>query len=417
MEKLETATEDVSKQGKSRFASIRILLRNRLFLVFLLGDILICLAFEIIDYPVIVYLLRLGFDVVAIGQLTSAGLIVALISQIPAGILTDRIGRKNGIMLGLCIYSVFPIFYPLGNTYILFLAIAVLSGVAHAILLTASFALVGEIVSKQSIASATTLVMFVGGVLTISPFVGVALYLINEALPFVICSIMTVVSICIFHRYIKPSKEQKTVRYKERMKNRARDLTKTFKRSLIGISIANLAWSFGTGILSLLGFLYIVDVIGESLMLAGLALIIPQIVSLVLSLFIAQWMDKIRRWKTFLTLGLLGYGGAALAFTFVTRASEAILVWTCLAVMGVIIGSSASTIVIETSEEATKGTAISVYSFFGKAGLIISLQLAGYLQKAYGSFQKPFFLVALSCVLAVVIAWTIIKEKPFHERT
>jgi hypothetical protein len=48
--------------------------------------------------------------------------------------------------------------------------------------------------------------------------------------------------------------------------------------------------------------------------------------------------------------------------------------------------------------------------------MIISLQLAGYLQKAYSSFQKPFFLVTLLCALAAVITWMIVKEKPFYAK-
>jgi len=405
-----------SEKAKGRFSSIKSLLRNRSFLVFFVGDITVRLAFEIIDYPLIIYLLSLGFGITAIGQLTSAGLISALISQIPTGILTDRIGRKNSVMLGLCVYAVFPIFYPLSNTYLAFLAIAVISGVANAILVPASLTFVGEIVPTQSRATATTLVYFVGGFLTFGPFIGLALYLVNRALPFVICSLLTIVTICIFRRYIKRPKNHQTATYEERLRIGTRSLTKTltktFTRSLVGISVANLAFSFGAGTLFLLGFLYLLDVLGQELLLTGLALIIPLIVSLALSLYIAQWMDRTRKRKTFLILGLLGFGVAAFAFSLVTSAFGAILAWTFLSLMGIIVGASASTLVMNTSEEATKGTAMAVYALFGTAGTIISLQLVGHLQNIYASFQTPFLLVSLSCLWAAIISWVTIKEKP-----
>jgi len=402
-----------SEKAKGRFDSIKSLLRNRSFLVFFVGDIVVRLAFEIIDYPLIIYLLGLGFDITAIGQLTSAGLIAALISQMPVGILSHRIGRKSSIMFGLCLYAVFPIFYPLSNTYLAFLAIAVLSGIAYAFLIPASFAFVGEIVPAQSRATATTLAYFVSGIMTLVPFVGLALYLANKALPFVTCSLLTIVTICIFGRYIKSSKEHETTTHEQSLRIGARNLAKTFKRSFIGVSIANLAYSFGSGFLFLLGFIYILNILGGSLLLIGSVLIIIEIVSLVLSLFIAQLMDKTKKRKAFLILSLLAYGVAALAFTLVSNAFEAILVLTFLMVMGIVVGSSASTLAMETSEKTTLGAAMSVYTFFGIAGVIISLQLAGYLQEMYSSFQKPFLLVSLSCVWAVIIAWLTIEEKPF----
>jgi MFS family permease len=375
------------------------------------------LAFEIIEYPVIVYLLSLGFDITAIGQLTSAGIIVVVVFEIPFGILTDRIGRKNSIMLGLCLYAAVPLSYLACNGYIPFLSVAVLSGIANAFLMPASFAFVGEIVPPQLRATANTIAYFVSGILTFGPFVGVALYVINKTLPFVICSFLTLVTICIFYRYIKPSRDNKNERHKERTRIGHRDLAKMLKRSLIGLSAVNLFYSFGAGILFLLGFLRILNVLGESLIITGLVLIFPQIISLVLSIFVAQWMDETRRKKPFLMLGLLGYGLAALTFALVTGVFETILVWTFLSTMGVIIGASASTWVMGTSEKVTIGTTMSIYSFFGTVGLIISLQLAGYLQEAYMSFQKPFLLVALLCLWAFVITWVVVEEKPVNTKT
>lgn len=408
MENRRTSTELAQEKAKSRFASVKTLVRNRPFMIFLLGDIIIGFAFEVIDYPLIAYALSLGFDVNSIGQLTSAGIITMVIFQIPAGILTDRMGRKNSIMLGLCMYAIFPVFYPLSNTWIPFVLIAAFSGVANAILLTASFTFVAEIVSRESRATAMVMTYFVSGILTFGPFVGGVLYSLDRALPFVVCSLLTVITICIFYTRIKPSASQNTGSH--RVYVGTRDVVKTLKRPLIGVSVANLAYSFGAGILFLLGFLYIMDTLGNSMLLTGLALIFPQLVSLILSPFIGQWMDRRLKRKKFLVFGLVGYGGATFAFALLSGVLEAILVWTVLVVMATIIGSSSTTMVAEMSEEDTRGISMAVYSLFGAVGMIISLQLAGHLQRMYGSFQKPFFIVSLLCLLAALLTMVVTKE-------
>lgn len=76
-------------------------------------------------------------------------------------------------------------------------------------------------------------------------------------------------------------------------------------------------------------------------------------------------MDKGKRKKRLLTLGLVGCGIVALAFTLVTTAFEAILLWTFLMLTGIFIGSSSSTMIAEFSEESSRATAMSVYSLFG----------------------------------------------------
>jgi MFS family permease len=51
------------------------------------------------------YLLRLGFDVQFIGLLLGLGQIVWAVAALPAGLLSNRIGLRNGLMLGIALFG------------------------------------------------------------------------------------------------------------------------------------------------------------------------------------------------------------------------------------------------------------------------------------------------------------------------
>lgn len=404
MEKQESAL----KRGEDLFASVSSLFKNRAFVLLLLGDIIVGLAFEIIDYPLIVYLLGLGYETIAIGRLISAGLIAMVITQVPAGLMIDRIGRKNGVLLGLCIYAVFPIFYPFCVDYSWFIVIAIISGIANAILTPASFTFVAEVVPRETRGMAMTFAYFASGVLTFGPFVGAVLYTMDKIVPFIVCSVLTIVTTVVFYIFLKPVKSHK-VRNKDTKK--VAELTKVFRRPLVGIFFAIFVYSFGAGMLFLVVPIFLLNVLGESVIQTGFALIAPQIVCFIVSFFVGRWMIKGKRRKELLTLGLIGCGIVAPAFVLVRTAFEAVLVWTFLMLTGVFIGSASSTMVAEFSEKSFRATAMSVYSFFGTLGIIVSMQVVGDVQKMSLSSQAPFYVIPILCALGAIMVLMTIKEK------
>lgn len=387
---------------------MNLLVRNKAFLLFLLGDIIVGLAFEIIDYPLIVYMLGLGYETIAIGRLVSMGLITMVIVQVPAGLLIDRIGRKNSILLGLCIYAIFPIFFPFCVRYLWFIVIAIVSGIANAFLTPASFTFVAEVVPREIRAMAMTFAYFASGILTFGPFVGAVLYTIHKTVPFIVCSILTIVTTAVFYIYLQPLKSRNAL---GKGTKRVVELTKVFRRSLVGIFFANFAYSFAAGMLFLVIPIFFLSALGESIVQTGFALVVPQVVCFVVSFFVGRWMGARKRKKKLLMAGLIGCGIVAPAFVLVRTAFEAVLVWTFLLLTGIFIGSSSSTMVAEFSGTSFRATAMSVYSFFGTLGVIISMQVVGDVQKMSLSSQTSFYLVPLLCALGATIVSITVREK------
>jgi MFS family permease len=352
-------------------------------------------------------MLSLGYETIAIGRLISIGLVALVIAQVPAGLLIDRIGRKNGILLGLCVYAIFPIFYPFCSDYLLFSVIATVSGIANAILIPASFAFVAEVVPREIRSVAMTLAYFASGVLTFGPFFGGVLYTMHKALPFIACSLLTIMTIAAFYVFLPSLKSSSA---KDKGIKKVGELAKVFRRSLVGIFFANFAYSFGAGMLSLVVPIFLLSVLGEPILQTGFALVVPQVVCFIVSFFVGGWMSKRGRKKKLLIVGLIGCGIFALAFTLVRTAFEVVLVWTFLMLMGILIGSSSSTMLAEFSEKSFRATSMAVYSFFGTFGIIISMQLIGDVKETSLS-QAPFYMVALLCAIGAMIILITVEEK------
>jgi len=353
-------------------------------------------------------MLGLGYGTIAIGRLISVGLIAMVIVQFPARVLIDRMGRKNGVLLGLCIYAIFPVFYPFCVDYLWFLVIAVVSGIANAILTPASFTFVAEVVPREIRGMAMTLTYFASAILTFGPFVGAVLYITHKTVPFIVCSVLTIMTTVVFYIYLQPLKRRSAA---DRGIKKIVDLAKIFGRPLVGLFFANFAYSFGAGMLFLAIPVFLLSVLKESIVETGVAMVFPQIVSFILSIFVGGWMRKLQRQKRLLMISLIGCAIVALVFVLVRTALEAVLVWTFLMLTGIFIGSSSSTMVAEFSKKSFRATAMSVYSFFGTLGVIISMQVVSDVEKMSLSSQAPFYLIPLLCAVGAMIVSITIKEK------
>ncbi len=80
------------------------------------------------------------------GGLLHYGPMVAIaLSGILLGFLSDKIGRKNTILLGLLLFSINSFLFALGNSFYFYLGLLLVSGTAIGIFKTGSVALIGDI--------------------------------------------------------------------------------------------------------------------------------------------------------------------------------------------------------------------------------------------------------------------------------
>ncbi|AWB69250.1 MFS transporter (plasmid) [Saccharobesus litoralis] len=92
------------------------------------------------------------------------------VSGILLGFLADRLGRKNTIIIGLCIFATACCLFALGNSFSFFLFLLVLSGLAIGIFKTGALALVGDI--SQSTENHTKTMNLVEGFFGVGAIIG-----------------------------------------------------------------------------------------------------------------------------------------------------------------------------------------------------------------------------------------------------
>lgn len=79
------------------------------------------------------YVLSLGYNEAVLGNMVAARSMTSLIMAIPCGFLTDRIGRRNSIMISIASYSASVAVMLLFPSSLIFLAMNIIQGVAQAL--------------------------------------------------------------------------------------------------------------------------------------------------------------------------------------------------------------------------------------------------------------------------------------------
>src|SRR5512136_85950 len=95
------------------------------------------------------------------------------LAAISLGYLADKLGRKKTIILGLILFALNSYLFAVGNTFLFFLALLVISGASIGIFKTGALALVGDI--SRSTAEHTATMNTVEGFFGVGAVIGPAL--------------------------------------------------------------------------------------------------------------------------------------------------------------------------------------------------------------------------------------------------
>lgn len=92
-----------------------------------------CLSLFFISPVVVFFYQNKGLNYLQILSLESVLVLFIFLSEVPTGILADKIGRKNTIILGCIVNLIGSILFLLSNNYILFIIVFALSGIGIAL--------------------------------------------------------------------------------------------------------------------------------------------------------------------------------------------------------------------------------------------------------------------------------------------
>lgn len=121
--------------------------------------------------PVILKEFRLSMS--AAGAFHYAPMIAIALAAIFLGYLADKLGRKKTIILGLILFALNSYLFAVGNSFLFFLLLLVISGAAIGIFKTGALALVGDI--SRSTAEHTATMNMVEGFFGVGAIIGPAI--------------------------------------------------------------------------------------------------------------------------------------------------------------------------------------------------------------------------------------------------
>ncbi len=131
----------------------------------------------------------LGASMTELGLVFSLSNAVAALMQIPSGFLSDKYGRKRLHILGTLIAVLPPLMYALAGNWIDLVPWVMLSGFATGLYLPIRWAIVADVSSTETMASAyswTNIAWLVGS--TVAPFIGgIAADSFDIRFPFFVC--------------------------------------------------------------------------------------------------------------------------------------------------------------------------------------------------------------------------------------
>ncbi|MDI6847671.1 MAG: MFS transporter [Candidatus Bathyarchaeia archaeon] len=190
----------------------------------------------------------LGASMTELGFVFSASSAVAAVMQILCGFLSDKYGRKRLHALGTLLAAFPPLMYALANNWVDLVPWVMLSGFATGLYLPVRWAIIADVSSTETMASAyswTNISWLVGS--TVAPFVGgIAADLFGIRFPFFACFLLmfAVFPLTLLMQETRRKPQVKGINNK----NEKVDVTDKYLSIVILFSLINITQGLGIGV-------------------------------------------------------------------------------------------------------------------------------------------------------------------------
>jgi len=194
----------------------------------------------------------LNASMTELGLVFSTSNAVAAAIQILSGLLSDKYGRKRLHVLGTLLATFPPLMYAFANNWTDLVPWVMLSGFATGLYLPVRWAIVADVSSTETMASAyswTNISWLVG--FTIAPFVGgIVADLFGIRSPFIVCFVLglAVFPLTILMQETRRTKKAKGTNHK--VESERPDITDRYVLTVVLFSSINIVQGFGIGVTS-----------------------------------------------------------------------------------------------------------------------------------------------------------------------
>lgn len=351
----------------------------------------------------------LGADPATLGFVAAASTITGIVFKAPSGALSDILGRRKVMIMGMAVFGLVPFLYLLVNSYWQLAVVRFLHGFAAAIFGPVATAMVADLFDKQRgakigwYASAVTTGKLLG------PLLGGYILLVTDFKhSYLIVGIIGVISLLIamlginentFPSKNKP-KDSQPVRYAlGKMRRGFTEVFSDFRISLV--STVDALSYLAVGALETFLPLYGIFVLGLDSGKIGTLFAVQAITTLMSRPVMGRLSDTIGR-KPMIISGLLV---SALSLGAVTIISNFYLLLVVVAVYGLgvaITDSSTTAMIADLSKARNYGAAMGVQGTILDIGHASGPILAGIMVKYY-SYGSAFIMAAIFLVFAALL--------------
>jgi MFS family permease len=372
------------------------------------------LSYALARSPVLpLFALYLGARPEAIGFAVGVSTVTGIFFKLPAGALSDVIGRKRTMLIGLVVFAVMPFTYLLVKDYSLLIVIRFLHGLATAIYGPVAMAVVADIAGKNKgeMLSWFSSVTIIGNLLG-APLGGFILHstpgaagpsLLEFRYAYLASGIAGVFSLVVALSVLREDKVQEKARgLKEAYKRFASGIKEVINdRNIVVTSGMEGLQNMTVGDLEAFLPIYAVTVAGLNEFQAGLLWGIQVIVTIISKPVMGKISDRYGR-KLLISLGMIF---CAMSFSAIPLLKDFYLLMAAAIVFGLgesFVTSSSAALVADICKEKHFGTAMGTFGTIFDIGHAAGPILAGFLLASH-SYLFSFRVMAAMLLLAVPV--------------
>lgn len=385
----------------------------KLVAVFTLGWLVIYAARTILNPIMGNIKAEFTLDNAQLGLIMSLFFIGYTVTQIPSGIMGDKIGRKKILVPSFLVFGIFMVITGLMPSYFLFVIAWVIVGLAQGMFYGPQYALSSEAIPEKNITLGSALInsgmAFGTSIGYFISSISVSEVGMSWRIPFYIMAVPILIIAFLMYRIIK-ERPRKQVQQDENIA--------PFKMSSL-FKNRNLILAYIIIFCSIYGFFMIITWLPYYLesergingaQVAFVASLVPW-AAIPGSLFFSWLSDKLGRRKPVLMIML------PLAFIFTASIvffDNLVILYIALIGYGIVGKISTNPVLIavvaDNAPKSALGTSFSVYNFIGMTASILAPYITGFLTDLTGSMAIGFYLAALLLVVGLVAA-LMLKEK------
>jgi len=379
------------------------------------------LSYALARSPVLpLFALYLGAGPEAIGFAVGVSTVTGIFFKLPAGALSDVIGRKRTMLIGLLFFAFMPYTYLLVKDYSLLIVIRFLHGLATAIYGPVAMAVVADIAGKNKgeMLSWFSSVTIIGNLLG-APLGGFILHstpggagpsLLEFRYVYLASGIAGVLSLVVALSVLRGDKVQEKGRgLKEAYKRFASGIKEVISdRNIVVTSGMEGLQNMTVGALEAFLPIYAVTVAGLNEFQAGLLWGIQVIVTIISKPIMGKTSDRYGR-KPLVSVGMIL---CAVSFSAIPLLKDFYLLMAAAIVFGLgesFVTSSSAALVADVCKEKHFGTAMGTFGTIFDIGHATGPILAGFLLARH-TYIFSFWVMAAMLLLAVPVFVMTVKE-------